>query len=95
MMALTMAFVGHTVPKEKTGSAMGLLGTLSAVGTALERGHFGWLNLALLLAAVMMSTLVVGPFYLAQGLGLAAPLVGLALSVGPLVVAFSVCRPSG
>jgi len=88
MMALTMAFVGHTVPKEKTGSAMGLLGTLSAVGTALERGHFGWLNLALLLAAVMMSTLVVGPFYLAQGLGLAAPLVGLALSVGPLVVAF-------
>lgn len=35
MMALTMAFVGDTVPKEKTGSAMGLLGTLSAIGTAL------------------------------------------------------------
>ncbi|MDB5858190.1 MAG: major facilitator superfamily 1 [Ramlibacter sp.] len=35
MMALTMAFVGETVPKEKTGSAMGLLGTMSAVGTAL------------------------------------------------------------
>ncbi|WP_280325290.1 MFS transporter [Pseudomonas sp. BN102] len=35
MMALTMAFVGDTVPKEKTGSAMGLLGTLSALGTAL------------------------------------------------------------
>jgi MFS family permease len=42
-----------------------------------------------LVATVMMSTLVVGPFYLAQGLGLAAPLVGLALSVGPLVVAFT------
>jgi EmrB/QacA subfamily drug resistance transporter len=35
MMALTMAFVGETVPKEKTGRAMGLLGTMSAVGTAL------------------------------------------------------------
>jgi MFS family permease len=35
MMALTMAFVGQAVPKEKTGSAMGLLGTMSAVGTAL------------------------------------------------------------
>jgi len=35
MMALTMAFVGETVPKQKTGSTMGLLGTMSAVGTAL------------------------------------------------------------
>lgn len=35
MMALTMAFVGEAVPKEKTGSAMGLLGTMSAIGTAL------------------------------------------------------------
>jgi EmrB/QacA subfamily drug resistance transporter len=35
MMALTMAFVGETVPKEKTGSAMGLLGMMSAIGTAL------------------------------------------------------------
>ena len=35
MMALTMAFVGEVVPKTKTGSAMGLLGTMSAVGTAL------------------------------------------------------------
>ncbi|MEU6482803.1 MFS transporter [Streptomyces sp. NPDC046887] len=35
MMALTLALVGGTVPKERTGSAMGLLGTVSAVGTAL------------------------------------------------------------
>ena len=34
MMALTMAFVGETVPKERTGSAMGLIGTMSAIGTA-------------------------------------------------------------
>jgi EmrB/QacA subfamily drug resistance transporter len=49
MMALTMAFVGETVPKDKTGSAMGLLGTMSAIGTALGPslggvliGGFGW-----------------------------------------------------
>jgi MFS family permease len=35
MMALTVALVGETVPKAKTGSAMGLLGTMSAIGTTL------------------------------------------------------------
>jgi len=35
MMALTIAFVGETVPKARIGSAMGLLGTMSAIGTAL------------------------------------------------------------
>ena len=35
MMALTMAFVAEAVPKERTGSAMGLLGTMSAIGTAM------------------------------------------------------------
>ena len=201
MMALTMAFVGETVPKDKTGSAMGLLGTMSAIGTALGpslggvliaglgwraiflvnvplgiltlllayrylpvdrrrpkadragfdtmgtlllaltlaayalamtigRGSFGPLNMALLLAAVvgvglfvlaearaasplirlamfrdpvlsaslamsalvstvMMATLVVGPFYLSRALGLDAALVGLVMSVGPLVVALT------
>ncbi|MEU9143756.1 MFS transporter [Streptomyces sp. NPDC048349] len=201
MMALTMAFVGETVPKAKTGSAMGLLGTMSAIGTALGpslggvliagfgwralflvnvplglltlllahrhlpadrsgptadrvrfdhagtlllaltlaayalamtlgRGGFGTLNAALLVAAacgaglfarvearaaaplirlrtlrdprlggglaasalvstVMMTTLVVGPFYLARTLGLREALVGLVLSVGPLVAALT------
>jgi len=49
MMALALAFVGDTVPKEKTGSAMGLLGTMSAIGTALGPSlggalitGFGW-----------------------------------------------------
>jgi hypothetical protein len=32
MMALTMAFVSETVPKASAGSAMGLLGAMSAVG---------------------------------------------------------------
>jgi len=201
MMALTMAFVGETVPKEKTGSAMGLLGTMSAVGTALgpslggvliagwswralflinvplgllafllalhhlpwdrkrsrnERprldhlgtwllalslttyalamslgpGHLGPLNIALLLTAavgavlflhaetkatspliqlslfrdprlsaslalsglvstVIMTTLVVGPFYLSRALGLDAAVVGMVMSVGPLVAALT------
>ena len=49
MMALTMAFVGETVPKAQVGSAMGLLGTMSAIGTALGPSlggilisEFGW-----------------------------------------------------
>ena len=49
MMVLTMAMVGEAVPKEKTGSAMGLLGTMSAIGTALGPtlgglliAGFGW-----------------------------------------------------
>lgn len=35
MLALTMAIVGETVPQARIGSAMGLLGTMSAAGTAL------------------------------------------------------------
>ena len=35
MMALAMALVGETVPMARTGSAMGLLGSMSAIGTAL------------------------------------------------------------
>ncbi|WP_283147888.1 MFS transporter [Silvimonas soli] len=35
MLALTIALVGETVPKARTGSAMGLLGTMSAIGTTL------------------------------------------------------------
>lgn len=194
MMALTLAFVGETVPKERTGAAMGLLGTMSAVGTALGPSlggalisGLGWrsiflvnvplgiLNLALaaghlpadrpraskvefdgvgtvllalslasyalamtlgrvgyvllpaagvgiglfvvaerrasspligmamlrnpvvsrglamclLVCTVIMSTLVVGPFYLSGGLGLDAARVGLVMSVGPAVVALS------
>ena len=41
-MALTMAFVGEAVPKSQIGSAMGLLGTMSAVGTALGRSCCDW-----------------------------------------------------
>lgn len=49
MMALAMAFVSETVPRERIGSGMGLIGTMSAVGTALGPSlgglliaGFGW-----------------------------------------------------
>ena len=49
MVALAMALVGEAVPKARTGSAMGLLGTMSALGTALGPtlggvliARFGW-----------------------------------------------------
>jgi EmrB/QacA subfamily drug resistance transporter len=55
MMALTLALVGDAVPKEKSGSAMGLLGTMSAIGTALGPSlgglliaNFGWPSLFLI-----------------------------------------------
>lgn len=64
MMALAMALVGETVPKEKTGSAMGLLGTLSAIGTALGPtlggvliAAFGWPAIFLVNAPLGMVTL--------------------------------------
>jgi len=47
------------------------------------------LAMSMLVSTVMMSTLVVGPFYLSRALGLDAARVGLLLSVGPLVVALT------
>ncbi|WP_421552898.1 MFS transporter [Pseudomonas yamanorum] len=146
MMAMTMALVGETVAKERTGRAMGLLGTMSAMGTALGPSlggmliaGVGWralffitvplglLTLALarrylrvdrreqqpvqsgfsflstlrestlsaglamsaLVSAVMMATLVVGPFYLTHGAGLDPAWMGLTMAVGPCVSALT------
>jgi MFS family permease len=47
------------------------------------------LAMSALVSTVMMATLVVGPFYLSRTLGLDAALVGLVLSVGPLVAALT------
>ncbi len=54
-----------------------------------DRRTSGSLALTLLVTTVMMTTLVVGPFYLSRGLGLTSTQVGLVLSVGPLLAAFS------
>ncbi|MEV4640941.1 MFS transporter [Actinoplanes sp. NPDC049548] len=148
MLAMTMAVVGDTVPEDRTGTAMGLLGTMSAVGTALGPTlggvlveGFGWraiflgvvplgavtlvlvhralprvraaapigrpraalldltvlrepaialgLTTSVLVSAVMMSTLVVGPFHLSGALRLGPALVGLVMSAGPAVAALT------
>jgi len=49
----------------------------------------GSLALTLLVTTVMMTTLVVGPFYLSRGLGLTSTQTGLVLSIGPMLAAFS------
>ena len=60
MMALTMAFVGETVPKSKVGSAMGLLGTMSAIGTALGPSLGGILISELTWRAIFLINLPLG-----------------------------------
>lgn len=143
MTTLALALMRETASEQRLGRAMGLLGTVSALGTALgpSLGGFlistmGWrsifvvqvpfavlalilasaslprgahksdlsaasfwaapdwalipnLLVNLLVAAVMMTTLVVGPFYLGRGLGLMEAMVGLVMSVGPIISIFS------
>lgn len=60
MMALTIAFVGEAVPKEKTGSAMGLLGTMSAIGTALGPSLGGVLIYGLGWRAIFLTNIPLG-----------------------------------
>lgn len=139
LMTLSMALVRQTASEARVGRAMGLLGTVSALGTALGpslggllipvtgwRGIF-WMQfplatialllafatlpdasgkgkassvslwstldrslvpnlvINLLVAAVMMTTLVVGPFYLSLGLGLKPTQVGFVMAIGPVI----------
>ncbi|WP_142212443.1 MFS transporter [Streptomyces sp. SLBN-118] len=60
MMALTIAFVGETVPKARTGSAMGLLGTMSAIGTALGPSLGGVLISGLSWRAIFLVSVPLG-----------------------------------
>lgn len=67
MMALTVALVADAVPKQRTGSAVGLLGTVSAVGTALGPSlggallaWFGWPAVFVFMAGTGAITLVLG-----------------------------------
>lgn len=67
MMALTVAAVGDVVPKEATGRAIGLLGTVSAVGTALGPSlggalvaAFGWPSVFVFMALAGAVALVIG-----------------------------------
>lgn len=47
------------------------------------------LSTSAIVAAVMMTTLIVGPFYLSNALGHGALVVGLAMSAGPMVAALT------
>ncbi|KKC35655.1 MFS transporter [Devosia epidermidihirudinis] len=139
LMTLTMALMRETAGENQMGKAMGLLGTMSALGTALGPSlgglmlsTLGWrgvflvqvplaclaiglaiktlpadrprqsagttsifalltrqlvpsLAVNVIVAAVMMTTLVIGPFYLGIGLALPTLLVGLVMSVGPVM----------
>jgi EmrB/QacA subfamily drug resistance transporter len=60
MMALTIAFVGETVPKAQTATAMGLLGTMSAIGTALGPSLGGVLIAALGWRAIFLVNVPLG-----------------------------------
>ncbi len=71
MMALTVAFVGETVPKARTGSAMGLLGTMSAIGTTLGPSlggvliaGFGWRTIFLINVPLGILNLLLAHRYL-------------------------------
>lgn len=64
MMALTIAMVGEAVPKARAGSAMGLLGAMSATGTALGPSlgglliaGFGWRAVFLVLVPLGLAAL--------------------------------------
>ncbi|MBK1838915.1 MFS transporter [Azospirillum sp. YIM B02556] len=60
MMALATAFVGDTVPKARIGRAMGLMGTTSAIGTALGPSLGGGLITAFGWPAIFLVTVPPG-----------------------------------
>ncbi len=60
MMALSMAFIGETIPKARIGSAMGLLGTMSAIGTALGPSLGGVLIIGLSWRAIFLIKVPLG-----------------------------------
>lgn len=60
MMALALALVGDAVPKARAGRAMGLLGTTSAIGTALGPSAGGALVAAAGWPAIFLATAALG-----------------------------------
>lgn len=60
MMALSLAFAAETVPKARTGSAMGLLGSTSAIGTALGPSLGGVLIASLGWRAIFLANVPLG-----------------------------------
>ncbi|PWR23650.1 MFS transporter [Zavarzinia compransoris] len=69
----------------EAGRALPLIAPGLLADPSLRAGLAG----SLLVAAVLMTTLVVGPFYLVLGLGLDAATAGLVMSAGPVVSALT------
>lgn len=67
---------------------------LLRLGLLRDRRLSAGLATSALVSTVMMATLVVGPFYLSQALGLSAAAVGIAMTVGPAVAAVT-ALPAG
>lgn len=97
MMALSMALVGDALPKQRAGRAMGFLGTMSAVGTALGPSlggilldSLGWpalfaLNVPLGILALLLAHRFL-PRDPARSVRQGFDLVGAALLAGTLIV---------
>jgi EmrB/QacA subfamily drug resistance transporter len=71
MLALSLTFVGDAVPRAKTGSAMGWLGTMSAIGTTLGPvlggaliAGFGWRAIFFVNVPLGLSSLLLAHRYL-------------------------------
>ncbi|WP_198654865.1 MFS transporter [Albibacillus kandeliae] len=65
MMALPMALIRDLLPPERSGTAMGVLGSTSAIGTALGPsvgglllGQYGWRSVFLVLVPMALGTLL-------------------------------------
>lgn len=60
MLALAVALAGETMPRERTGAAMGLLGTMSAIGTTLGPSLGGLLTAGLGWRAIFLVNVPIG-----------------------------------
>jgi len=78
-----IAVTGFIVVERRSAAPLVPLQTLSDRGTAAA------LAMNVIVATVMMSTLVVGPFFLSFALRLDVALVGMVMAVGPVIAALS------
>lgn len=100
IMALTVAAAGEVMPEHQMGRAIGLLGTVSAVGTALGPSlggvliaAFGWPSLFIFMAAAGGVSLLAGVFLLPYDS--AGPRARPALDLpGMAVLAMTLCAYS-
>lgn len=96
MMALAVAMVGDTVPGARTGTAMGLLGTVSAIGTTLGPGlgggliaASGWRAIFLVNVPVGVTAFVLAHRYLPADRPSPAPTASRFDPVGTVVLALT------